>query len=66
MLFRSRVEEVGETAGESTGVREAEERGATGDTTEGGEAGVSSEGKTGKWKDRGTEGEDDTVEEGEA
>ena len=57
---------MGETAGDSTCGRETGELGATGGATEGGDAGVSSEEKTGKRKDRGTEGEGDTVEEGEA
>ena len=60
------MEEAGETAGNSTDGRGTKELGATGDATEGGEAGVSSEEGTGKRKDRGTEGEGDTVEEGEA
>ena len=45
------------------------ELGMAGDTTGGGEEETeeeSSEGGTGKRKDRGTEGEEDTVEDGEA
>ena len=60
------MEGVGETAGDSTGGGEAEELGATGDATEGGETGVSSEEEPRKRKDRGTEEEGDTVEEGGA
>ena len=60
------MEGVGETARDSTGGGEAGELGATRDAIEGGEVGLSSEGEIEKRKDRGTEGEGDTVDEGGA
>ena len=59
--------EVGEeTAGGSAGGEEIVGIGVTGDSREGEEADESSEGETGKRKDRGTNGEGDTVEVGGA
>ena len=60
------MEVEGETVGDSTGGGEVVELGATEDATGDGEVGVVSEEETGKRKDRGTEGEGDSVEEGGA